>query len=316
MIQVLLFLWIISALLIILEQRIVRIIIYLGIFSLVTSLCFLLFGAPDVAMAEAAISTFSTIFFVVSFEKYYGMNTNPLFRREAAPKIGNTVYQGIKKHIIPLGFTLFLLVLFVFCIPEGAANTYLKNQYVSLFTHEVGGENAVTAIYLGYRMYDTVFEALMLLVSVVAVVHLSYYSDISTTEGKRSEINRSTIGSYTIRTICPLILLFGIYLITNGHLTPGGGFQGGVALAAFFVCRYMIYDIYDTQAGKIIMMEKLVFVVIILLPVFFIFFGFYVYLPQYRNTYLLMMNTLIGMKVTCGFIIIFYRYIAFEKRES
>ena len=28
------------------------------------------------------------------------------------------------------------------------------------------------------------------------------------------------------------IIVFGIYVITHGHLTPGGGFQGGVVLAA------------------------------------------------------------------------------------
>ena len=63
-------------------------------------------------------------------------------------------------------------------------------------------------------------------------------------------------------------------------------------------------------------MEKVVFSLIILLPVLFIFLGAYYYLPQYRNMYLIAMNSLIGMKVTCGFIIIFYRYIVFEKRDS
>jgi multicomponent Na+:H+ antiporter subunit B len=268
-----------------------------------------MFAAPDVAMAEAAISTFATIFFIVCFEKYYDLQVDA--------ENGSTITEngaGVKKHIIPLGFTVFLFTLFVFFIPDSAASTYLKDQYVSMFLHDVGGENAVTAIYLGYRVYDTLFEALMLLVSVVAVAHLSLYGDVSVTDGKRSDISRSPIAAMTIRAICPVILLFGVYLIMNGHFTPGGGFQGGVALAAFVVCRYMIYDIYDTQAGQIVTREKLGYVAIVLLSVFFIFFGAYAYLPQYRTTYLLMMNALIGMKVTCGFIIIFYRYIAFEKR--
>ena len=309
MIQVFLSFWILSALLLVREQKIVRIIIYLSIFSLITSVCFLLFAAPDVAMAEAAISTFATIFFVVCLEKYYGLKADA---SNGSPVMGRAA--NVKKRIIPLGFTILLFVLFICFIPGDAASTYLKDQYVSMFLHDVGGENAVTAIYLGYRMYDTLFEALMLLVSVVAVVHLSWYSEISVTEGKRSDIDRSAIASRTIRVICPLILLFGVYLIMNGHLTPGGGFQGGVAIASFFICRYMIYDIYDTQAVKIIAMEKLIYAAIVLLPVFFIFLGAYAYLPQYRNTYLVMMNSLIGMKVTCGFFIIFYRYIAFEKR--
>jgi multicomponent Na+:H+ antiporter subunit B len=33
----------------------------------------------------------------------------------------------------------------------------------------------------------------------------------------------------------PLLVLFGIYIFMNGHLTPGGGFQGGVVLASAFL---------------------------------------------------------------------------------
>ena len=54
----LLILWIIVALVIVFERRVYRNIIYFGIFSLVTSVCFLLLGSPDVAMAEAAIAVF------------------------------------------------------------------------------------------------------------------------------------------------------------------------------------------------------------------------------------------------------------------
>lgn len=34
------------------------------------------------------------------------------------------------------------------------------------------------------------------------------------------------------RGLLPAILLFGIYVIVNGHLSPGGGFSGGAVLAA------------------------------------------------------------------------------------
>jgi multicomponent Na+:H+ antiporter subunit B len=32
----------------------------------------------------------------------------------------------------------------------------------------------------------------------------------------------------------PLLMTIGFYIIFHGHLTPGGGFQGGVILAAAF----------------------------------------------------------------------------------
>ena len=32
--------------------------------------------------------------------------------------------------------------------------------------------------------------------------------------------------------LIPLIALLGAYVLANGHLTPGGGFQGGAILAS------------------------------------------------------------------------------------
>ena len=35
-----------------------------------------------------------------------------------------------------------------------------------------------------------------------------------------------------VRKLVPFILMLGLYLISYGHLSPGGGFQGGVVLAS------------------------------------------------------------------------------------
>jgi len=306
MIPVLLLFWIISAIFIISEQKIVRIIIYLSFFSLITSVCFLFFGAPDVAMAEVVISAFSTIIFIISFEKYYSIvNISPPVKTD----------KGIKKHILPVIFIVFLFLLFVWFIPGDQANSYLKDQYIEMFSHDVGGNNAVTAIYLGYRVYDTLFEALMLFISIVAVVHLSFFHDTPLIlSGKRKDINKSDVAFYTIRIICPLLIMLGVYFILNGHITPGGGFQGGVILASFFIYRYMIFSIHDIHIKKIIMFKKIIYAGIIILATFFIFLNLNVYIQIPKELYLIIMNLFIGIKVACGFLIIFYRFATFEWR--
>ena len=308
MIQIFLFFWLVSAFLVTKEQKSVRLIIYLGIFSLISSLCFLLFGAPDVAMAEAVISAFSTIVFIVCFEKYYTLVEEP---NHLPIKAG--FQTGLKKALPAIAFTVFLGLLFIVFLPDGEHNTALKDQYTALFERDVGGENAVTAIYLGYRMYDTLFEALMLLVSIVAVVHLSWHKSGSASQGKPSDIRDSDIAGVTVRIICPILLLFSVYLIMNGHISPGGGFQGGVMVAAFFVCRYMIYDIYDVRIHRVITLEKLVYVGIVVISMYIFVLGTGTYLPIPQSAYLTLMNLLVGVKVACGFLIVFYRFIAFER---
>ena len=311
MIQTLLFLWVVNALLIVRENNIARIIIYLGIFSLLSALCYMLLGSPDVAMAEAATSAFTTIFFIICFEKYYSF---------ADTQIGSQVIVSkfiSLKTLLPLGFVISLFALFVYFIPDASGIDGLRDRYMSSFINDVGGNNAVTAIYLGYRVYDTLFEALMVVISVVAVIHMSAFSERAPVSGEHSEMEGSRMAVFAIQIICPVMLLFGVYLVLNGHLTPGGGFQGGLAAAAFFICRYMIYDVYDIPIGKLSRLEEFVFIGIVLFAISVIFLGTAAYLPPdylpiFQNAYLLLVNALIGLKVACGFIILFYRYIAVE----
>jgi multisubunit Na+/H+ antiporter MnhB subunit len=50
------------------------------------------------------------------------------------------------------------------------------------------------------------------------------------------------------RLISGLILLFGIYIIAHGHLTPGGGFAGGVIIAGCFVLLFISYGLEETKS--------------------------------------------------------------------
>jgi len=51
--------------------------------------------------------------------------------------------------------------------------------------------------------------------------------------------DRGTGMSMTVKTVTRWlkgpILLFGIYLVVYGHITPGGGFGGGVVIASAFI---------------------------------------------------------------------------------
>jgi len=321
MTEALLLLWVVAGLLILQEQTVYRMVIYLGVFSLITTIIFLFQGAPDVALASASVSGFSTIFLVVCFEKYYGSREKKFKRRSLKARFTKMEPVKVVQGLGALGFCVVACLLFIRFLPGGEASTYLMHQYVTMFQIDVGGENAVTAIYLAYRLYDTVFEALMLVVSVVAVVHLSRFDELSFNEGEGSEVRHSKIAIYTIRAICSVVILFGIYLIANGHISPGGGFQGGVAVAVFFVCRYMVFNIYDIKITTVLKDEKIVFLGIILVAIFVIFLGVHQHFP-YQHTeilqtvYLLMMNTLIGIKVALGFLMLFYRYVAVDRRRS
>lgn len=43
------------------------------------------------------------------------------------------------------------------------------------------------------------------------------------------------------RVMVWMMLLYGMYIILHGHLTPGGGFGGGVIIALAFLCIFLAY---------------------------------------------------------------------------
>ena len=315
MIYISFFFWVASAIVIVLERRPIRLLIYSGVFGVVTSLIYLLMAAPDLAMAEIAISAFSTVFLIICLEKFFVTGADKDAAKNRKKRV--TTPTG---YILPLLFTLGVLGLFIAFIPDVTINTYLAEQFVAGFNADVGGLNAITSIYLGYRMYDTMYEALMLVVVVVAVSHLSFYGREYVAEGMKSEVKTSKAAILTLQILAPLILLFGVYVITNGHMGPGGGFQGGLLIAAFFVCRYMIHDIYDMPIKKILKFEEYTFISIIVFSVLLVFSGIVIGLPIYTGSplfqgfHLVLLNSLIGIKVACGFIVLFYRYVAIERR--
>lgn len=67
---------------------------------------------------------------------------------------------------------LFALMLTIKIVPTDTAKD-LYSYYTENFMTETGSKNAVTAIYLDYRAFDTLFETLLLLVSVIGIIYFS-----------------------------------------------------------------------------------------------------------------------------------------------
>lgn len=44
-----------------------------------------------------------------------------------------------------------------------------------------------------------------------------------------------------VRGLLPALLAFGVYIVTYGHLTPGGGFQGGMIIVGTVMSFYLAY---------------------------------------------------------------------------
>ncbi|MDD1652211.1 MAG: sodium:proton antiporter [Methanomicrobiales archaeon] len=46
----------------------------------------------------------------------------------------------------------------------------------------------------------------------------------------------------------PFVVIFGLYVIMHGHITPGGGFQGGAVVATGAALVIVAYALHDVKA--------------------------------------------------------------------
>ncbi len=112
------------------------------------------------------------------------------------------------------------------------------------------------------------------------------------------------------RKLAPYVLLFGCYLISHGHLSPGGGFQGGVVLASGLVLpalgcrRERLDDLFSNAALNIA--ETLGFAAFFLLGILGLAAtGFFLSDPfpetiSFNALFIFLMNIVIGVKVGAG----------------
>jgi multicomponent Na+:H+ antiporter subunit B len=128
----------------------------------------------------------------------------------------------------------FLLVVIASEIGFGTPKMLIGTGILAQAPDQVGAANIVTAVLLGYRGIDTLGE-LSILFAAASAAGLVLARRRDTGAAPRPA---DPPGGFILRTgadlLFPLLLVVGFYIIVHGHLTPGGGFQGGVILAAAF----------------------------------------------------------------------------------
>jgi multicomponent Na+:H+ antiporter subunit B len=104
--------------------------------------------------------------------------------------------------------------------------------------------DVVAAVNFDYRGVDTLVEEFILFTSVIAVAAiLRKQKDEEDGEEEPGWSPRPAPDSDAVRMLgvglVPLTVSFGIYMISHGQVSPGGGFQGGVVLATAPLVIYL-----------------------------------------------------------------------------
>ncbi|MGB0712843.1 MAG: MnhB domain-containing protein [Gammaproteobacteria bacterium] len=132
--------------------------------------------------------------------------------------------------VFVLGLGFFLVSLFAL-FPFAEAPMIVGGTIAIQAPDETGAANVVTSVVLGYRGIDTLGEiAILFTAATAAGLVLGRRELLRAVPGRPS----GDVLQIATDLLFPLLLVVGAYIILHGHLTPGGGFQGGVILAAAF----------------------------------------------------------------------------------
>ena len=160
------------------------------------------------------------------------------------------------------GIILFLLwtvnTLPPFGDPSNPDNNEVAARYIEQGPAETGAVNMVAGMILDYRAFDTFGESTVLFVAACSVLFLLKLND--TRDGKPTstwleaefddrhhEPKNDQVLQFAARLLVPIILLFGFYVVMNGHISPGGGFSGGAIMGAGLILYLNAFGFQRTE---------------------------------------------------------------------
>ena len=165
----------------------------------------------------------------------------------------------MKKAIV-----IFLLAVFgyflavTFLDPEFEAERNrngVKNFYLDKTVSELNTANTVTAIVVNFRGFDTLGEVTVLFLAATALGSILFKKRHHI--GERTVLlPASSIVSAGAKLIFPAIILLGAYVFIHGHLTPGGGFQGGTIIATGFLLMLIAYRDFSISHNILSVIES------------------------------------------------------------
>ena len=167
--------------------------------------------------------------------------------------------------VIAIIFCLMLFGLLIYNVsylppigdPQNPADNEVPRRYIESGLQETGAINIVSGMILDYRAFDTFGESNVLFIATVTVlILLRIDSGLKKKNPKKYE-NETNDRTYepkndlilqgAARTLVPVIFVWGLCVILNGHLSPGGGFSGGAIIGAGLILYLNAFGFKKTE---------------------------------------------------------------------
>jgi multisubunit Na+/H+ antiporter MnhB subunit len=224
-----------------------RAIVMFIIFGLVMALAWARLGAPDLALAEAAIGAGITgALLLAALQRIAPPRTDaPAAPTRTRSRLAAPVAVLAAALVAALGLSLIGVE-----ASAGTAGALAREGMAGL---SIG--NPVTAVLLEFRGYDTLMEMAVLLAAFVGAYALRSGEDPVPRGPREAEV--PLLGAL-LSAVVPLSVLVAVYLLYAGGHAPGGAFQAGAVLAAALVLLVLTRKLVPTVAPGLLLRLALV----------------------------------------------------------
>jgi multicomponent Na+:H+ antiporter subunit A len=204
----------------------------LGVVGYSMTALFVVQGAPDLALTQAAIETLTTILFVLALR-----HLPRRFERRS------TTATRALRIVVSIGVAAF-----VFAFAATATNHPLErtvsSEMIARAEPEAHGRNVVNVILVDFRGLDTLGEMTVIAVAAIGAVALARAgrrprpAPVAMSQGPGGTMRYAFV-DVVVRILVYVALVVSVYLLVAGHNQPGGGFVGGLVAGTAVALRYV-----------------------------------------------------------------------------